>query len=134
MSPVLDKLTQDAMEDEESEVAQVEGATPATASRRVKRVLQSLPMVVGFHNRVLVFDHLLSDDRDSLGGHGDRFHHSAAQVQVTRGSEYTDAFEALAGEPDPSVIKGRMQIEFTNAQVSAPLLGLFLPSVESWKL
>jgi len=104
------RRTVDAMElENHSEDSTV---SPEFASGRVKKVLRDVPQVVPFEQRLLIFDHFLS--QNSLDAMSSWTGPHRIQVKVRRGHEYMDAFKQLKNSDVD--LRNRIQISFINKQ------------------
>lgn len=94
------------------------GERASTTASEVKTVLilQEIPFVVSFHDRVQILHHLLKKDR--LMHQSDGYHFglpgTAILVQIRRNYIYEDAFEKLSYENEPNM-KLPLKVSMVNA-------------------
>jgi len=83
------------------------------AGSRATRILQKIPFVLTFQQRVELFYGFIRDDQKHLDGAGVNFQHGAGvMLRVRRDLVLTDGFEGLSKLGNQ--IKGRVQVQFIN--------------------
>ena len=91
------------------------GPPMSTSEVRNITILQEIPFVVPFKDRVKIFQALLNKDRVESRGHGHHFLVQGSTIDVTirRNYIYEDAFEKLSPENEPN-LKKPIRVQLVN--------------------
>lgn len=93
---------------------EVEGPPLTTKEVRTATLLQELPFLVPFEERVWIFQVIVMSDKSELQGEVSAFLHGPSiQISVRRNYLYEDAFEKLSSENEPEM-RLKMRVELVN--------------------
>ncbi|XP_032221291.2 ubiquitin-protein ligase E3C [Nematostella vectensis] len=98
----------------------VEGIVPlgmSSATARSMSILQHIPFVVPFKDRVKLLQRIINEDRDNSQGdlHSFMIGHNTIDVRIQRKYLYQDAFDNLNEDAEPNM-KKRVRVQLINEQ------------------